>query len=423
MPLTKSTRELLHNKEFRLLYGGYLASAVTDGFIPIVFTIEVLRISSSPWALSMVLIALMLGRFLVVPLSGRLAATRHPLAVMIGADTIRITAQAGLVVVIILSSNSAAAMVVSAFLYGVGVGVYMPAQKTALPALVSPTGLEKANATFSMATDVSLIAGPALGVAVTHLLGFSGALALDCLTFAINIAALLRLIAVCRAQRINLQADTAARATEDGTAMSAGGTIRIAWRLARTDSFLGSSLAFWTCTSVLIGMVAVYAPSRIIDSTGGAGTWAAIATVMAVSSLAGSVSAAVGTRLPYRFGVLAVATLLISQIVAVALEMHSGSVAAYFTYAVFGAGALMTTWSGIQWTSAVQRRLHRADLGRFFAVESALTAIGIPVGMALAPVLELASGLWLLAILGVALLAAAVIVARTPTRSLEYATT
>lgn len=418
MPITEHTRELLHNKEFRLLYGGYLTSAATDGLIPIVFTIEVLRVSGFPWALSSVLIALLLGRFLVVPLSGRLAATRPPLRVMIGADLIRIAAQAGLVLYIVVAANSTTAMVISAFVYGVGIGIYTPAQQTALPALVSSAGLEKANAAFSAATDVSLIAGPALGVATNQLVGFSGALVFDCITFAINIAALLRLARVCRTQRIDLTLTS-----DDVDEVPASeGTLRTSWRLARTDPFLESSLVFWTLASILIGMVAVYAPSRIIGTTGSASAWAVIATVMAVSSLVGSVSAAIGGRLPYRYGVLAVSILLVSQIAAVALG-HFDGIAFDLVFALFGAGALMTTWTGIQWTSAVQRRLRRADLGRFFAVESALTAIAIPIGMSLAPVLDLGSGQWLLAGLTLALLATAVTLVRTPARSLEYATT
>lgn len=420
MPITGPAQELLHSRRFRLLYGGYLASTATDGLIPIVFAVEALHSSGSPWTLSTVLIALWLGRFLVVPLSGRLAATRNPAGVMIAADLIRITAQAGLILYVSLTANSAAAMAISAFVYGFGAGIYMPAQRTVLPALVAPTALGKANAAFSAATDVSLIAGPALGVAAMHLVGFRGVLAADCLTFAVNIVALLRLTAVCRADGVDLTT-----VPDDSTAVDAAapaGTLRTAWQLSRTDRFLGVSLLFWALASVLIGMIAVYGPSRIIGTSGGAGAWAAISTVMALSSLAGSLSAAFGGRLSYRAGIVAVTALLLLQILVFAAGFSAGGML-LVTFAVCGGGALMVTWSGIQWITAVQQRLEHAELGRFFAVESALTAVGAPVGMALGPLLATGGGGWLIAGLGLALFTAAVTVARTPARRIDYATT
>lgn len=415
--MTANTRELLDDARFRLLFGGSVVSAISNGMIPIVFTVETLRVSTSPWALSAVLISLWVGRFGVIPLSGSLAAAHHPLKVMVGADLLRITAQAGLIGVIALAGNSVAAMAGSALVYGIGSGIYIPARVTVVPQLVGSPVLDKANALLSAAQDVSLIAGPALGVLAIHLIGFSGVLALDCATFALNILALWWLIKMCGG-RLGRRADP--RPTGGGASISAG-TIRTAWRAAKSDAFLGASLLFWTIASMLIGMIAVYAPARIVGEFGNATMWAAISTVMAISSLAGSITAVIGSRMAYGFGVAAVAVLLLAQLAVVAGGFTPQM--KYMAYLVFGAGALMTTWSGIQWTTKMQRRLPRVELGRFSAVESALTSISVPVGMALGPILKLSVGPWVLAVAGTLLLGAGAKVIRTPGRETEYATT
>jgi hypothetical protein len=418
--------DLLRNKRFRLLYGGYLASALTDGLIPIAFTIEVLRVSDSTWALSSVLIALWAGNVAVVPLSGRLAAMHNPLQVMACADGLRILAQGGLIAVVVLSGDSVWAMTTSAFLFGAGSGIYRPAQQTALPALIAPTMLGKANASFSAATDVSLIAGPALGLAAINVFGFVGVLTVDCVTFAINIFALQRLATLCRAEGCMLGGADAIvghwGANPCGDVRTRPGTLRTAWSVATNDRFLGSSLLFWMAASVLIGMIAVYAPIRVIAQFGDARAWAAISTVMAVSSLVGSVTAALGSKATYRAGIVVVAVLLILQISLLLRGFDGEGAVFYIACAAFGAGALMTTWSGIRWTTAVQQRLSRGDLGRFSAVETTLTGIGVPVGMALGPVLTFGLAGWLVVAVAVATLFGAHAVFRHSGRE-HYATT
>lgn len=400
--------ELRRNGAFRLFYSGYVGSALTDGLIPIAFTVEVLRASNSPWALSSVLISLWVGNVAVTPLSGRLASTINPLQIMIFADVVRIIAQAGLLAVMALAGNSIPAMAVSAALYGVGAGFYRPAQHTALPALVGLTHLARANAAFSVATDLSLIGGPLLGIVALDSIGFSGVLALDCITFSINIALLWRLNIQFPSTYRYLEQKSGSHNQIDTVSES---TVHAARRIVGRDHFLRASLLFWCATSVLIGMIAVYAPTRIIRETGSAGAWALISTVMAFCSLAGSLTVAATAKAAYGIGIVVLACLLGGQVALIfGLEPHPQRI--ILVCGVFGAGALVTTWAGIHWTTEMQRRLPHAELGRFSAVESTLTGIGSPTGMALAPLLATDAGPGLLAVLVIITITAATAVAR-----------
>ncbi|WP_163696748.1 MFS transporter [Mycolicibacterium sarraceniae] len=409
---------LRHNGAFRLLYGGYMGSTLTDGLIPIAFTVEVLRASSSPWALSAVLICLWIGNVAVTPISGRLASTRNPLQVMMFADLVRVVAQGALLAVIATAGNSVPAMALSAALYGAGAGFYRPAQHTALPDLVGLPHLTRANAAFSVATDLSLIGGPLLGIAALNSIGFNGILALDCMTFTLNIAILWRL----RTQFPSTYCDSSETTGAYRDLSPAGeSTLRAATRIVGRDHFLRASLLFWCITSVLIGMIAVYTPTRIIHETGNAGAWALISTVMALCSLAGSVTAAATGKAAYGIGVFVLACLLGGQ-GALIFGLQPSPLRIVLICGVFGAGALVTTWAGIHWTTAMQQRLPRAELGRFSAVESTLTGIGAPAGMALAPLLATDLGPALLAVLVVMALTSATAVVRQSLRRNNHAT-
>lgn len=418
-------RYLFSSPIFRLLYAGCLASAITDGLIPIAFAVEVLRLSDSPWALSYVLIGLWVGQVAITPLSGRMAARHNPLQVMIYADAIRIAAQAGLVTALLLANNSIPAMTISAVIYGLGSGFYRPAQQTALPILIESSLLVKANASFSAAADLGLIFGPALGLIAVQSIGFMGVLIADCVSFGLNIAALLWLLAIRHSGQDQHSPTTEGNENlspeANEVATDTAGTVRTAWIVATRDRFLGASLLFWTIASALIGMIAVDAPTRIIDELGRPTSWAIISTVMAVSSLVGSLAAGFGSRLRYPIGVAATATLLMLQLTLILQGFHGGIGQELFTYFVFGAGALMTTWTGIQWTTAVQQRLERVELARFSAVKATLTGVGVPLGMAAGPLLMVGTDVVVLISLALVTATATALVVHQSKRSDEYA--
>lgn len=71
--------------------------------------------------------------------------------------------------------------------------VFAPAGKSSIPQLVSKESLSRANALMSTASNLKLVAGPALGGVLAGLAGTRVAFAIDALTFVLSAALMLRL--------------------------------------------------------------------------------------------------------------------------------------------------------------------------------------------------------------------------------------
>ena len=136
----------LGEKQFRLLYAGQLMSVIGDGLLGVTLAFAVLGISDSASDLGIVLAAKavsMVGFLLV----GGVLADRFPRrAVLLGSDLVRAGAQAVLAVLLLTGQAEIWHLVVTQAVYGTATAAFYPAWTALMPAVVSPSNLQNANA-------------------------------------------------------------------------------------------------------------------------------------------------------------------------------------------------------------------------------------------------------------------------------------
>ncbi|GAB07857.1 MFS transporter [Gordonia amarae] len=377
------------------MFSGTAVSVLADGLIPTAFAIESISGIGSASTLTIVLVGLWLGRFVFTPLAGTVAARYDSIRIMVVSDIARICAQGGLATYILLTGqNTTTAMALSACFYGIATAFYAPASITLLPRLVGIGQLKSANSALSLTMDIAVLGGPVFAVVLIHGIGFRGILILDALTFAVNIAGLL----ICgRLLRESPRSSTGTREPEDDP--EGRGTVPSLRSVTRMNPWAMTGLLLWTMISVLIGAMAVSGPAAVLPERG-SGTWAALATCMAVGSLAGTLIAA-ATNLSWRSAGVAVGISTAVQACMLALYAVSGTgVSIVLLFAAFTVGPLVVTSSGIIWTTALQSSLDHGSLARFSSVDQFLSSAAVPVGMILAGIVPTGSVTAIVLVLG-----------------------
>ncbi len=402
-------RNIFQNRVFRSVYLGAVCSALTDGLIPVAFSLEVVRALNSPGALTAVLLSLWVARFTAVPIAGRVAARRDKFLVMIGSDIARLAAQFGLAIAMMVTSHHwLLFMCVSAAVYGAGSAFYGPAMWSIIPRIVDDTGLEKANAVLALNLDVSVLVGPTLAAIAMETIGFEPILILDGLTFIANVLALAYARRVAHSPRCD---------SRESVEQDDSGDIRAeysAWSSIRCQPWLGWSTALWFLVSFTIGMVSVAGPVLTIKHSG-SGSWAILATAMAAASLIGSVSILAGLR--------QLSWSMVSLLLGAAFSCEAAGLAAYAVLpnavgiwvlcAACIVAGVANSVCAIVWQTSLQRSLESASLARFVSVEGFINSVGIPVGMAVGGLALSTSSLWMFVaaacglLIGIAAIAAA----------------
>lgn len=179
---------LMTNRPFRLLWAGTVVSFLGDWLTTVAVITVVRELSDSALAVSAVLVAKTLPIFLVSPWAGPLADRRDRRALMVGTDLVR----AALVLALLVCwwARSLPAFLAVLTLRTMVSGVFIPARTAAVPDLAPGEQLPVAMALTSGTWSVMLAVGAATGGVITALIGVSGALWLDALTFLASAALL-----------------------------------------------------------------------------------------------------------------------------------------------------------------------------------------------------------------------------------------
>jgi len=396
---------LFRIRPFRLIFIGSSVSKVGDGLIPVAFSLTAYHISGSASGITAVLISLWLSRFLTVPIGGRVADALDRLTVAIFGDALRIIAQGGLALTIaFLPGLNIWHLCASASLYGIGTGFYIPAQIGLVPSLVPHARLRDANSMLSIATDVTLLAGPALSGLAMAKLGFQWILVIDCISFVVNGVCLGLLMLTRRTWR---RAPDPTQQIAHNIASEVPASFLASLRLLRSFPWFSQGLMFWFVLSFGIGVVAVAGPVISVRSLGGVLGWALLSTCLAVGSLLGSLVVASARRsIPWRIAVIVAAIAFSAQLLALLL---GGTLILPVIGIAFVAGSGAVAIGGIIWTTEYQHAIPESVLSRLGSVESFVNSVGIPVGMVAASTfaghLEIFLSTIIAAVLSVGLLA------------------
>ncbi|MGC9221836.1 MAG: MFS transporter [Solirubrobacteraceae bacterium] len=176
----------LRHVSFRLLLAGELISNFGDGIFLVALPLFVLAHHGGALRLGTVLAAYGVPRTALLVLGGHASDRYRPWTVMLAANFARGVAVAAFAATAATGTASGLVLSVIAVVLGAGEGMFIPASEAIVPALVARGELQAGNALISGTTQLSQLAGPAIGGVLVALLGPAEGFAIDAATFAIS---------------------------------------------------------------------------------------------------------------------------------------------------------------------------------------------------------------------------------------------
>ena len=268
MPLSQRLGAL-QERDFRLLFAGTTITTIGDRLAGIALAFAVLDMASAT-ALGIVF-AVRQGVQALVVVGGGVLSDRIPRnLVLVGASLVQGTAQAATAACVLTGTGGVGAIVALQAVYGIGLGLVLPAEVGLVPQTVSPARLQQANALQGMSRNMIGVLGPAVGGVVVVVSSPGIALAIDAVSFLVC-ADLLRRIRV---------------APRDG-AGSHGFVheLREGWQEFTSRTWLWASVLLFGIGNLAFAGWIVLGPAIADERLGGAGPWAVILTAGGVGAV------------------------------------------------------------------------------------------------------------------------------------------
>ncbi|MCZ7587613.1 MAG: MFS transporter [Gaiella sp.] len=352
----------LQERDFRLLFTGTMVTTVGDRLAGIALAFAVLDIASAT-ALGIVF-AVRQGVQALVVVAGGVLSDRLPRnLVLVGASLIQAAAQAATAACVLAGVGGVVAIVALQAVYGLGLGLVIPAEVGLVPQTVSPDRLQQANALQGLTRNIVGVLGPAVGGAIV-VAGSPGiALAIDAASFLVC-AELLRRI----------------RATPRETADAPGfvAELREGWQEFTSRTWLWASVVLFGIGNLAFAGWIVLGPAVADERLGGAGPWAVILTAGGAGAVVGGV---VAMRLRPRRPLVActVAAMLLSlQTLSLALGAPTAVIAAAALVGGAGVAVHLTLWFTV-----FQQQVPERAQSRVASYDTLGSFVLMPLGMAL----------------------------------------
>ncbi len=245
----------LRERDFRLLFAGTTITTIGDRLAGIALAFAVLDIASAT-ALGLVF-AVRQGVQALVVVAGGVLSDRIPRnLVLVGASLVQGAAQAATAACVLGDIGGVAAIVALQAVYGLGLGLVLPAEVGLVPQTVSRARLQQANALQGLSRNMIGVLGPAIGGAVVVASSPGVALAFDAVSFLVC-AGLLRRIRV-----------TARDAT---TSPGFVHELREGWQEFTSRTWLWASVVLFGIGNVAFAGWIVLGPAVADERLGGAG--------------------------------------------------------------------------------------------------------------------------------------------------------
>jgi MFS family permease len=181
----------LRHLNFRLLLAGELVSNFGDGIFLVALPWYVLAHHGGALLLGTVLTAYGVPRTGLLIVGGHASDRYRPWTVMLVANCSRGLAVAAFAASAAIGVAHGPVLIVIAIVLGAGEGVFIPASSAIVPALLPDAALQAGNALISGSTQLSQLAGPALGGVLVAMVGTAVGFAIDAATFAVSALTLL----------------------------------------------------------------------------------------------------------------------------------------------------------------------------------------------------------------------------------------
>ena len=361
MPLSKRLGAL-QERDFRLLFAGTTITTMGDRLAGIALAFAVLDMASAT-ALGIVF-AVRQGVQALVVVGGGVLSDRIPRnLVLVGASLVQGTAQAATAACVLTGTGGVEAIVALQAVYGIGLGLVLPAEVGLVPQTVSPARLQQANALQGLSRNMIGVLGPAVGGVVVVASSPGIALAIDAVSF-LFCADLLRRI----------------RVAPRDTSGSYGFVheLREGWQEFTSRTWLWASVLLFGVGNLAFAGWIVLGPAVADERLGGAGAWAVILTAGGVGAVIGGILAIrIRPRRPLVVCVLA-ATLISLQTLALALSAPTALIAAASFVGGIGIAVHLTLWFTV-----FQQQVPEHAQSRVASYDTLGSFILMPIGMAL----------------------------------------
>jgi MFS family permease len=371
-----ATPRLLADRRIRYVLAAYVASGSADGFLPVVLSFAVLRLTGTPASLGLVL-AGQSAAALLLTLAGGLAGDRFARGrILAGSLAVRAAAASVLAATLLTGTASFPLLLAMAALYGCADGFFGPASTALLPDIVPRAKLAPANALLGGTTSTAAVASPAIAGIIVAALGPGAG-------FAVQAAVLT--VAAGSLMAARLPADRPAPVGRPRPVSQ----LKTGWAEFARLQWLWLLTGQWTVFSmVLLAPVAVLGPAIAGRYLGGPLAWGIIRSSLSLGAVTGQLAA--GRIKPSARPALRIAWLMpamTTQALALGLGAPLAAVAAAAVITGLAIGL-----QSVLFQTAMQTSIPPEALARVTAFDLLGSEGGQPIGYALAGPLGAAIG-------------------------------
>ncbi len=377
---TNPFRDVLGNRDFRLLWIGEGVSVLGDHFYMIALPWLVLQLTGDSLAMGTVLALSAIPRALLMLVGGALTDRFSPRSLMLVSNAIRFVLVSLLTVLVFTNNVEMWMLYTLAVLFGVADAFFYPAQSSMTPQLVKMDQLQIANSLMHGTMMLAMLAGPVLAGVLIAVLGdghsesagmqgIAVAFGLDALTFLVSLI-MLAFIKTPRA---------ASRENDENILESILSGLNFVWNdlPLRAFFFVVAAVTFFFNGPFNIG-VPLLADTRFPE---GAVAYGTILSTWGAGSLLGMALAGMLPRPnPKRMG-----TVLLSlvSVMGIGLALLGVSASTFIAAAI---GLMLGSLNGyinVFFTTWVQSRAPKALIGRLMSLLMFSSTGLFPVSMAL----------------------------------------
>jgi MFS family permease len=358
----------LSNRDFRLLWTGMCVSLIGDGLFLVALAWQVYSLSDAPEALATVMAAMTVPTIACLLLGGALSDRLNRRRVMLCADCVRAAALGSLATLALTGTLRLWHLFLIAALYGAATAFFDPCFDAIVPDLLPAAVLPQANSLDQLVRPIALrMLGPALGGVLVAALGAGVAFALDAGSFLVSAAALFTMRSYPR---------SAATVGESVARQIAAGLTYVRGNAWLWVTFATAALAYL----LFIGPTEVLVPF-IVKNDLRAGAWQ-LGLVFATGGFGSLVLALIVGQhgLPRRLITCAYVTWTLATLAVVGYGIAHALWGLMLTSLVFNS---LETFGTIAWSTAKQRHVPSALLGRVSSLDWLISIGLLPLSFAL----------------------------------------
>ena len=354
----------LAERNFRLVFSSTTISALGDGVTTVALAFAVLHISSAT-ALGLVIAARQASSAAITVAAGVWADRLPRHLVLVAAASVQGTVQVIAGTLIVTGHAQVWMLVVLALAFGLADGFVIPTSQGLIPAVVSSTRLQQANALLGLSRSILGVLGPALGGLLVAVGSPGGALLVDAASFAGAALLLRRLSIPARADHVEPEPFFK--------------ELRQGWREFRRQTWIWTTIVFFgigNCASTSLFVLGPLVMKRHYD---GATTWAILVGSFGAGTILGGVVA-----LRYRpsrplLASCVAATPILLQPIGIALRLPVAALVAIAVVAGVGIAVHLALWFTV-----FQRHVPAAALSRVSSYDALGSFVLMPLGSAIA---------------------------------------